>query len=344
VELVATTDLVGAVPKQTALDLGGTSKNVLPTTSLVLRFDRFLDPTLAPLRQSLCLQGSTKEVKTPDDCVEGRAFVQPSYDPVHQTLTLRLDEVLPQQTTFTLTLLAPPPDEDARQYGIRAFDGAPLAATQAIRFTTLDSSPAGDKPEAASTADRFCKAVDCAAGTDTSPSVVACRAACAPANDAKCLSDCCPTGVQVALQNCAYSPCHAPGADADGGIRGPAMGLDLTTTDFLKLTAIGKTSHQTQTGEHADNPDESGRRFGRAMPLIDPGNAGNSYLLYKLLAHPIYRDGASSPGPDEHFRMRKSIIVGMPMPAPPVPPGFADKTLETLSAWINQGAPTPACF
>ena len=44
----------------------------------------------------------------------------------------------------------------------------------------------------------------------------------------------------------------------------------------------------------------------------DPGNAGNSYLLYKLLAHPVYRDGASSPGPEEHFRMRTAIVVGMP--------------------------------
>ena len=104
-------------------------------------------------------------------------------------------------------------------------------------------------------------------------------------------------------------------------------------------SAIGKPAHQSQTGEHAAQADKSGERFARAMPIIDPFNAGGSYLMYKLMAHPDYVNGPASPGNAEWFRMRKGLVVGMPMPATGVglsPKG--DVAIEAISAWITEGA------
>jgi hypothetical protein len=120
----------------------------------------------------------------------------------------------------------------------------------------------------------------------------------------------------------------------------------MSTPGYILATAIGHTAHGTQAGEHAQDGDGNPARFGRAMPIIDPGDAGNSYLLYKLLAGPAYAQSAAAPpDPKEIERIRTAVVVGMPMPPTNALPGVAIPLpgLEDLSAWISQDAPMPAC-
>jgi hypothetical protein len=95
------------------------------------------------------------------------------------------------------------------------------------------------------------------------------------------------------------------------------------------------------------------------MPIIDPGNPGNSYLLYKLAVGPnvlveiedeqiVEVEGEEVASPEEIHRLLASLVVGLPMPpySGPDPESNASFTIEgadTLSAWIAQGAPTRDC-
>jgi hypothetical protein len=326
-------------PVREALAVDGSTTGVLPTSSLTIRFDRFLDP-ISVARQSLCVAGSTTEVNDATQCIEGRAFEQPVYDPVHRTVTLYLPEgqSLPLATKHTITLLAPPAEAGDLDFGFRAFDGAPLDATTAIQFTTVDADPDGPV-ERPSTADRFCQAAACADGSEVTPAVRACQDLCEPM-DADCRDACCPPGASALLAGCAYTTCHAS-SGSEATALGAAMGLELVNADFIRLTAIGKTAHQTHQGEHADDGDQNPARFGRAMPIIDPGSAGNSYLMYKVLAHPDFlRLAGGGLDPAEQQRLRSTLVVGMPMPAVEFSSLSKLQHYEALSAWIAQGAAT----
>src|SRR5262249_32065299 len=95
-------------------------------------------------------------------------------------------------------------------------------------------------------------------------------------------------------------------------------------------------AHQLQTGEAANEPDKSPLRFGHAMPVIEPGNPGNSYLLYKLLISPHAQTGS------EVHPLREGLVVGMWMPPrtiAPTPP----TDVENVSTWIAQGAKPAIC-
>ena len=342
IEVLASTGVdADGKPVKVALAGDGSTTGVLPTSSLVIRFDRFLEP-VSVSRQSFCVSGTTTAVNDPAGCVEGRAFEQPVYDPVHRTATLYLPagQTLPLATKHTVTMLAPPAEPGDLDFGFRAFDGAPLEATTAFQFTTVDSDPDGpiERPSAE---DRFCKAAACLGERELSPAVLTCQAACDPMlSAADCLASCCPGGALTLLNGCAYTTCHAPSSDEANPL-GAAMGLDMLTTDFIRLTAIGKTAHQTQQGEHADDGDQNPARFGRAMPIIDPGSAGNSYLMYKVMAHPDFLTLSNGElDPAEQQRMRSTLVVGMPMPAVPFSSLSKLQQYEALSAWIAQGAPT----
>ena len=121
---------------------------------------------------------------------------------------------------------------------------------------------------------------------------------------------------------------------------------------------------EPDAGEQATVGDVSPDRFGRAMPLIDPGNPGNSYLLYKLLANPLNHRRSSRgvlADPEGGFeepalgleidRLRDSVVVGLPMPATtsadptslvnPEDDPFGEASLGTMrliQAWIANGA------
>jgi hypothetical protein len=164
----------------------------------------------------------------------------------------------------------------------------------------------------------------------------------------KCPPTGCPQPVRSILQSCSYTNCHASGSNGVSTI-GPAAGLDLSTPELIRLTAIGRVAHQTQTGEHASLPDRNPARFGRAMPIIDPQNAGNSYLLYKVIAHTGFAGVITDADPAELVRLRNAVVVGMQMPPPQAAGGLGQRDstpvtdYDTLSAWISQGAKAPTC-
>ncbi|UQA58237.1 hypothetical protein [Polyangium aurulentum] len=301
------------------------STPALSTTSLRLTFDRFLLPASA-VRQAICLQASADPVATLNDCTQG-VFLEPSYDPVRRQVTYRVPagEALVADARYWLTVLSSP---DPSGFGVRAFDGAPLEKTLVLQFSTAAMDPAGMGPvdpplddvgKRAASEELFCAAS-------------ACVAACG--DDMTCASKC-PVAQSLTLS---CGGCHGP---IELGI--PAMGLDMSTPERLAWMN-GQVAHQTMTGEHADEPDQQPRRFGRAMPLVDPGNPGNSYALYKMLVGPIYRATPLAQGMQqgEMDRLRGSVVVGLPMPPSDVY-AVPAQGIEAISAWIMTGAETPAC-
>ncbi len=282
-------------------------------TSIRLVFNRFLLPTTT-FRQSVCLQPGLDLVKAIEDCAEG-ILLEPAYDPVLRQITFRQPATSPGLASgkrYTISVFPPP--NSASNAGIRAFDGAPLSAAFSRDFTTRDTEPTGGSAEPP------------------------------PA-------DLCYDVTHGVLQSkCATSGCHTGnGAEDHGLVLGPAEGLDLSTNARLRATALSHVAHETQTGEHADEGEDSPSRFGRAMPILDPGQPGNSYLLYKLLANADNGDPGSDAARErdrieEIARLRAAVVVGMPMPPQDGAGVQIDQAhLEKLSDWILQGASTATC-
>jgi hypothetical protein len=332
-DLQAVTHVVGGVPAYESVSPDG-STQVYGTTAFKITFDRFLAP-ISVSRQALCVRPSFGNVGGPADCTGGVVFA-PSYDPVRREAMFRLDPAqapLSHDDIYTLTAyVGLTPDAG----GFRSFEGTPITS----RFTReFRVRPGAGAPDPVPTDDHFCTsarptcASDCALDCQTMHP-----------GDPTCTSTCkasCPRSVSQAFAGCALGNCHA-GASADG-TNLPAEGLDLSSVAALLATAIGHTAHETQTGEHAEDPDENPPRFGRAMPILDPNFPGNSYLLYKLLAShdtPL----VDPPDPVELGRLRRSVVVGMPMPPSTAPSAFLRPgEAEWISAWLGQGAPTPPC-
>jgi hypothetical protein len=93
------------------------------------------------------------------------------------------------------------------------------------------------------------------------------------------------------------------------------------------------------------------------MPVVDPGNPGNSYLLYKLLRHPqSHRLSADSPSycksrypaalpPDclappveELDRLREWFVLGDPMPPVETPVSLHRPEVQELISFVAAGA------
>ena len=232
--------------------------------------------------------------------------------------------------------------------GLFAFDGALLARRYAYNFRTKsDESSAKDEP--LPSRDRYCAAQHCFSGCAGDADPQACKDDC----QRLCLNEQCgslgdgnllggPPGGSL-FATCALGGCHGPQTNDDG----LAMGLDLSTVSALSSSAIGKTAHQTQTGEAATIGQVSGKRFGRAMAVIEPYNPGGSYLMYKLLV--ASRNHADDIDPSleaEIARLRAGVVVGLPMPPPTygattsAEPGQLQKRMQLISDWIAHGATT----
>jgi hypothetical protein len=166
----------------------------------------------------------------------------------------------------------------------------------------------------------------------------------------------CDEVVRVLETHCASGCCH-------GGDR-PAMGLRLDSREGLLTTALRHVAHQTETAGTAGLPHSNPARFGTAMPLLDPGSAATSYLVYKLLIAPTGFEactepscqpftvlpGAAScaPWPDaERARLRDWFVRGEAMPLDPGSLGCAEATppraldcasLRALIAFVDAGA------
>lgn len=116
------------------------------------------------------------------------------------------------------------------------------------------------------------------------------------------------------LAGCAIAGCHS--ADR------PVLGLDLSSAEGIRTTAIGVVAEQTRVGTQGERPWHGAPSLD-GLPLIDVvagvGRPAHSYLLYKALGEPH--------------------AAGDRMP-PETDPPLDAAALRTLSDWILAGAPT----
>jgi hypothetical protein len=256
------------------------------------------------------------------------------YDPIERVVEYRMPRgyAFVARAVYQIELVVP---ETADDFGIRAFDGALLAP--------------GDVPLAMS--------FQTAEVSEQLPVEVA------------------PTCDEIVYQvlkyerlgNCASQHCHSSEADE---LLAP-VGLWLDGKNNLRITAIGRVAHETEFGDSAGVALQDSPRFGVQMPLIDPQNPGNSYLLYKLIRHPnnfdSCREGNLStvclspadpsvslypkvplpegdslvPSRAESERLREWFVRGDPMPLPQdgvEPVGVSLQGLRAISSFIAAGA------
>lgn len=113
----------------------------------------------------------------------------------------------------------------------------------------------------------------------------------------------------------------------------PSAGLLLDGTESVFQTAVNRAARQTELGAVVGVPLQDPVRFGLQMPIIDPGQPANSYLLYKL-----FRGEFSHwLGPDDPGRCtsRYSVALGLDCVPPP------ESELTRLREWFVRGSPMP---
>lgn len=114
--------------------------------------------------------------------------------------------------------------------------------------------------------------------------------------------------VAPVFAHCAGVGCH--------GAESPAVGLDLSSADGLRRTAIGVPARAVAPGGAGSLPRPVTAAL-VGLPRIAAGDPGRSYLLYTMVG-------------DEH-------IVGNPMP--PDGPPLSDDEIERVQRWIRQRTP-----
>lgn len=117
-------------------------------------------------------------------------------------------------------------------------------------------------------------------------------------------------------RSCTGADCHGPGE--------PALGLDLSSGEAVRATAIGVRSRQFPGGTTGSEGARGAIRLS-ALPIVDvvagAGRPATSYLVYKMLGDPH--------------------VLGDPMPPPgATQPPLTREEMRTVSAWILAGAPT----
>lgn len=91
--------------------------------------------------------------------------------------------------------------------------------------------------------------------------------------------DFCGDVLPIFTMKCTSGTCHAGGP---AGSNKAAAGLVLDSFTGIQATAIRRVANGANTTGRTGNPEERGRVFGLGMPVIDPGEPGNSWLLYKI--------------------------------------------------------------
>jgi hypothetical protein len=269
-----------------------------------------------------------------------------SYDPVARVVVITPQGGLTESQPYTLTIASPSSAADLN--GLRAIDGAELAAGSTATFGFTAGAATGNPQPVTAYVD-YC------------------------------------TSVLKVLNTC--GGCHSPpGMDAGGGLPASDMayaGLVLDTPPGMAMTALGIVSHDSYTGAVAGGAQPAGLRFAVDMPIIDPGpgpngsgveagvpstsgNPGHSWLMYKVLmaipGPPTGDAGAPlsytvtcgdggepcpQPLPDDERSRLAGMVFGREMPyAFPLDGGtgvgLSLDQLEALSQWIAGGAPLPA--
>ncbi len=163
------------------------------------------------------------------------------------------------------------------------------------------------------------------------------------------------------------SPCHSP----PEGSQSPAASLVLTTPEGIAQTALGRISQASNTSGIAGQAVPANRVFGLNFPIIDPGHAATSWLVYKIAMapppdnrtvtdkpppckgaapQPITIKPFAYPPSDDEAAVLSDAILGRSMPYPSygAKPTYATNPLdfeerERIRLWIDQGAPIEAC-
>lgn len=137
------------------------------------------------------------------------------------------------------------PDGNADVGGVRAIDRAPLDPAQTRQFEFL------------------------VAGLTTDPTSLINGAPINFCNDV----------LPIFSASCSQGTCHGA---VEGKAR-PAAGLVLATSTGVANTAISRVANGSNTGPFAGAGHSPSHLFGIDMPIIDPHDPGNSWLLYKVL-------------------------------------------------------------
>jgi hypothetical protein len=295
--------------------------------TLTLRFDRFLNPASVN-RQAI-------RVFTGDPADSGAIPFDVNYDPLERVVEFRMPigyGFVPS-ALYQIELLVPEGPDD---FGIRAFDGAPLTEGDVPLIMSFRTSGMAEEQPV--------------------PSVPSCEEI---VRDVLSNPD---------LGNCARSDCHHSRPSHPLG--GAPEGLWLDGRHNLRITAIGRVAHETEFGDSSGVPLQDSPRFGVQMPLIDPKSPGNSYLLYKLLRLPRNFEPCADeqlspvcstpadptlssyaklplgefesvvPSAEESTRLREWFVRGeaMPFPRGVAPGGVSLQGLRALTAFIAAGA------
>jgi hypothetical protein len=243
-----------------------------------------------------------------------------AYDPVARVVRVgpRQEDAFTPGLTYQVQIASPRDSSDPN--GLRAIDGATLDPTKPAPVIEFAVAAAAMAPPAPPVID-FCKQL------------------------AQTITTSC--GSQTAC----HMPPHPPQF-------APALGLVLSNAALPKFraTAIGRVAEEANAGA-VSNGQPVSRIFGQDMPIVDPGDPGNSWLLYKSLmattsgtaltmtasAHSV----PWMPLSDNERTTLAGLIPGREMPFPSNPnrpgTGLDLDTLEAISLWIAQGASVPDC-
>ncbi len=168
--------------------------------------------------------------------------------------------------------------------------------------------------------------------------------------------DFCTDVLPLLRSACATAGCHSsPGA---GQPASAPEGLVLDTAAGVQATALGLAGHLVSDGARI-GPGRTTGVFPSDMPIVDPYNPGDSFLLYKLLIGPVggpARDtspcnasfGSFDYGPTAPVSAEETARLGDLVPGMPMPHANGDATntplgqdeLERVELWIAEGAKT----
>jgi hypothetical protein len=287
---------------------------------IVLHFDRYLDPTTT-VRQAIRVYTGS-----PDNSV----FLEPVYDMLERAVVYPAPESEYELgALYTIELVLP--TEDPASDGFRAFDGAPLEEGElGLKFNfRVRNADRGPQPPR--------KPVTCKEVRQS-----------------------------ILKSSCGFGGCHGGLAHVScpaGQMRNdrdecvavnPREGLELDSNAGIVLTAIGQPAHQTETTAKGGDPLVNPSRVGVAMPIVDPGIPGNSYLMYKLIVNrsnyvsskakgpcqTAYRDvvppiECGPPDAEEVERLRNWFVRMEPMP---YQRSLDYDAMVKLQSWIQDGA------
>lgn len=304
-----------------ASDPAQQARDVPREKALRFRTSTLVRPT-SVIRQSVLVTPGLIDEET-GEIAAGSVFFEPRWDPYDRVVTFELppgNRWIPS-TLYSVSVLLP--DDPAGVAGLRTLEGAPLQEPVTLGFMPGEavSDPSHD--------------VD-----DTWPVVGFCEGA--------------PDAGIVAIEQIFRGSC---GSGACHGGSEPAMGLRLDTPEGIRGTTIRVTARETMHAPQVGAPAANPSTFGDAMPRIDPGNPGNSYLVYKLLIHEGNYAGAGEQAqaarawlgdlpPDAAIptsdidSLRATFVQGEPMP---VSGTLTPAMMRGVVTWVAQGAQIGPC-